>query len=557
MDANQKVEEHGLKIGLALSGGGFRASIFHLGIIRRLEELGIMKKVSVISSVSGGSIIAAYYVIEMERRLRERRTEDPVPDKQMDSLRLELFEEITGDFFCALDHNLRTRALIFSPFYHPIGWLKSLSPGYSRSDLMLAEYDKWFYRNNTLDQFPTGRTVETENSPAGFNGPKLVLNTTSLMSGERVGFSRVPISGLNELKKCNKNVLCISKIVGASACVPGLFPPVPVSGDLLVDGGVTDNQGIEGLMENDCDVMLISDASGQIEQLHKLSGKAISVVGRTTSILQSQVRTKLLDLLQDWKKEESGREFAFIHLFLNLKDRGTNVPRVPSEFIPGIARIRTDLDQFSFIERESLMYHGYTLIDSQIKAHCPRLSGGDTMSGAKPPELKCPPLFTAVPNVVEGEERKDCGENKLLKRRERIKTVLETGNQKVFMKRSLIKYPKKAGTVFVLTLVIPLLIIYFTKLYKYTYLDRLSIWIVQAFLDWAQGLIPGWLGSILAPYFQWPIKTQETVVYVVTFAILIYLLGFLSYLTMRRVVKKLDRDQYKELTGVEEPSPRW
>ena len=63
------------RIGLALSGGGFRASIFHLGVIRRLEELGIMKYVHTISAVSGGSIIAAYYVIEMEKRLRHRREE--------------------------------------------------------------------------------------------------------------------------------------------------------------------------------------------------------------------------------------------------------------------------------------------------------------------------------------------------------------------------------------------------------------------------------------------------------------------------------------------------
>ena len=62
-------------IGLALSGGGFRASIFHLGVIRRLEELGMMQDVSVISTVSGGSIIGAYYVVEMERRLRDYRNE--------------------------------------------------------------------------------------------------------------------------------------------------------------------------------------------------------------------------------------------------------------------------------------------------------------------------------------------------------------------------------------------------------------------------------------------------------------------------------------------------
>jgi len=552
METNPKQAEHESKIGLALSGGGFRASIFHLGVIRRLEELGFMKKVSVISSVSGGSIIAAYYVIEMEERLRLRRDEALKSDEKMDQVRLELFEEITKDFFYTLDHNLRTRALIFSPFYHPVGWIKCLFPGYSRSDLIQAEYDKWLYRNNTLDQFPAGWKGEAQDSRLDFGGPKLVLNTTSLMSGERVGFSRIPLSGINEMKKCNKNVLSISKIVGASACVPGLFPPVPVSGDFLVDGGVSDNQGVEGLIENKCDVMLISDASGQIEQLHKHSGKALSVVGRTTSVLQFQVRNKLLDLLQVWKKEKSEREFAFIHLFLNLKDRGLNIPRVPSEFIPGIARIRTDLDQFSFIERESLMYHGYTLIDSQIKSHCPGLSNGAALSAANIPELKCPPLFKAAPNV--GEESKANAENEHSKRRERIKTVLETGNQGVFLLRSLKKYPKKAGTVLFLTWLIPLLIIYLTRLY--TFFNPLAEKIIQAFLDWAQGLIPGWLASNLTNYIKWPITTEGAVI-AVTFAILLYLLGFLTYLTMRRIVRKLDMDQYMEMTGVKEPTPRW
>ena len=56
-----------------------------------------------------------------------------------------------------------------------------------------------------------------------------------------------------------------------------------------------------------------------------------------------------------------------MHLFLNLKGR-KNKPRVPSEYIPALGGIRTDLDQFSFIEREVLMYHGYTLIDAQIRS---------------------------------------------------------------------------------------------------------------------------------------------------------------------------------------------
>jgi NTE family protein len=47
-------------IGLCLSGGGFRAALFHLGALRRLNELGILSKIDTITSVSGGSIMSAH-----------------------------------------------------------------------------------------------------------------------------------------------------------------------------------------------------------------------------------------------------------------------------------------------------------------------------------------------------------------------------------------------------------------------------------------------------------------------------------------------------------------
>ena len=46
--------------GLALSGGGFRAALFHIGSLWRLNEMGWLKKIAEITSVSGGSITAAY-----------------------------------------------------------------------------------------------------------------------------------------------------------------------------------------------------------------------------------------------------------------------------------------------------------------------------------------------------------------------------------------------------------------------------------------------------------------------------------------------------------------
>src|SRR5262245_44643696 len=48
--------------GLALSGGGFRAAAFHLGVLRRLRELGLLHQVDLLSTVSGGSITGAYWV---------------------------------------------------------------------------------------------------------------------------------------------------------------------------------------------------------------------------------------------------------------------------------------------------------------------------------------------------------------------------------------------------------------------------------------------------------------------------------------------------------------
>ena len=49
------------KIGLCLSVGGSRATAFHLGCLRALHDRGILQRVSVLSSVSGGSSVSAIY----------------------------------------------------------------------------------------------------------------------------------------------------------------------------------------------------------------------------------------------------------------------------------------------------------------------------------------------------------------------------------------------------------------------------------------------------------------------------------------------------------------
>ena len=55
------------KLGLALSGGGFRATLFHLGVVRFLRDAGALRDVTDIAAVSGGSILAAHLVLNWDQ----------------------------------------------------------------------------------------------------------------------------------------------------------------------------------------------------------------------------------------------------------------------------------------------------------------------------------------------------------------------------------------------------------------------------------------------------------------------------------------------------------
>src|SRR5262249_40215420 len=54
------------RIALCLSGGGYRAALFHLGALRRLNELGLLSRVDAMASVSGGSILAAHLATSIQ-----------------------------------------------------------------------------------------------------------------------------------------------------------------------------------------------------------------------------------------------------------------------------------------------------------------------------------------------------------------------------------------------------------------------------------------------------------------------------------------------------------
>jgi predicted acylesterase/phospholipase RssA len=75
------------KIGLALSGGGFRASLYHLGLVRFLRDADILSQATQITSVPGGSFFSAHPALDWDRyeptellsRARASRNSDHAP----------------------------------------------------------------------------------------------------------------------------------------------------------------------------------------------------------------------------------------------------------------------------------------------------------------------------------------------------------------------------------------------------------------------------------------------------------------------------------------------
>ena len=122
------------KLGLALSGGGFRASFYHIGVLAQMAEHGLLRFVEVISTVSGGSIIGALYYLHV-KKLLESKTDADITDLDY----VKIVQQIEVDFLAATQHNIRMET--FSSF---VANLKMVLAHYSRSDRLAELYNDHF-----------------------------------------------------------------------------------------------------------------------------------------------------------------------------------------------------------------------------------------------------------------------------------------------------------------------------------------------------------------------------------------------------------------------------
>jgi predicted acylesterase/phospholipase RssA len=406
------------KVGLALSGGGFRAALFHIGVLARLAELDVLRHVEVISCVSGGSIAGAYYYMLLKREME-------LHGEQMDRMHyVHIVREMETNFLSAVQKNLRMR--IFS---NPWKNLRIFfDKDYSRTHRLGELYEKYLYQpiiRNTHSagtpilmhklkirpsDIPEGHdfNVKTENWNRRNKVPMLVLNATSLNTGhnwqftaswmgEPPGSIRQDVDARQRLRRMYyyeapppyRNNIRLGYAVGASSCVPVLFEPLklkrlyPNMDVQLVDGGVHDNQGIASLLEQECKLMIVSDASGQMNDAAVPAGNTADVFFRSDLVLQERVReAQLVDL----KARESAAQITgllFVHLKKELHkepvnwvgceepQRTTASPKsvknrpdltdygIRRDVQQALSQIRTDLDAFNDAEAYALMYSGY------------------------------------------------------------------------------------------------------------------------------------------------------------------------------------------------------
>jgi len=413
------------KIGLGLSGGGFRASLYHIGVLAKLAELDVLRRVEVLSCVSGGSIIGAHYYLEVRKLLQSTKDEHITRDDY-----IEIVQRIAEDFLRGVQTNVRTRVaaefitnlkMMFSQKYS-----RTMRAGelYER-DIFSRVKDGEGHRERWLSDLIISPAGELENfSPRNGNwqrtakAPILILNAATLNTGHSWQFTAQwmgePPAGIDskidgndryrrmyyaEAPEGHRKVR-LGHAVSASACVPGLFEPIIFEGLFpertvrLVDGGVCDNQGIGGLVEQDCNVILISDGSGQMGSQNEPSRGLLGVPLRSMDIVQSRVRASQYQDLNARKRSALLRGFMFVHLKGDLdvdpidwvdcqdpfdaSDDARPISRrglltgygIAKSVQQQLAAVRTDLDSFSDVEAYTLMTSGYRLTEQAFRQKC-------------------------------------------------------------------------------------------------------------------------------------------------------------------------------------------
>lgn len=287
------------KIGLALSGGGYRAAAYHIGTLKALHELGILDKVDVISSISGGSITSAYYALhkdnfeEFEKSLRSK-----LRIGVLWGVIAILTGEVSGILFLhaklicwvlnheTLDDCWKIVILMVASILILILVALLLHKILPTSCLIEKIYKLHFFGCKTLADLP--------------RQPVCAINATDVAKNRQISFSQLKVFMAEANKNFKNGELPISLVVMASSAYP-MFAPVRIpqrflvnpkfQSPILVDGGIYDNQGAHKLTEKAdyyTDYIIVSDA-GNTEMNRKGTWNVVSLLRKVIDMMMNRI----------------------------------------------------------------------------------------------------------------------------------------------------------------------------------------------------------------------------------------------------------------------------
>ena len=224
-----------MRVALALSGGGVRASVFHCGALQRLALDGLLESTTFVSTVSGGSLVVGLILCQNGHRW-------PGSD------------EFLNEVVSRVRARLTTATLQGSYAWRSVALPWRLARG--RAHVLAGQLEaQWGIHGSMQD------VTET---------PRWIVNATCYETGRNWRFSR-PRMGDYVTNYVLEPAMPIADAIAASAAVPGLIGPLAIRSDeydwhryekgrlvaastpakryALWDGGVYDNLGVEPLFQ--------------------------------------------------------------------------------------------------------------------------------------------------------------------------------------------------------------------------------------------------------------------------------------------------------------------
>lgn len=341
-------------IALALSGGGIRAMVFHLGVLKYLAERGLLESVEQISTVSGGSLLVGLLL-------------------QQNSMRWPTSEQLLSTLLPALKQDLCTRSLQWGACRQLLNPL-NLRYLLSRSNLLASALHKEWKVSSTLDDLPTM--------------PEWSINGTTAESGKRFRFKRKDI-GDYTIGYASAKDFPLASALAVSAAFPGGFGPLtldaqrfewyrrpwgapveeatrvaPAFGRLhLYDGGVYDNMGLEPFFDVGrkrskvaaC-YIICSDAGAPLTSGFDMGPLNVFRLARVADIMSDQSRALRVRTFVDSVQRQPD-----MGAYLNISMPTTDDPACQSALFS--SSFPTTLRRLNAVEFDKISDHGYRVTE--------------------------------------------------------------------------------------------------------------------------------------------------------------------------------------------------